>query len=53
MGYERRADGKIVKVNRRTRLKKPKGRRAELLVLPAAASHSEAPAPTGSASARG
>lgn len=34
MGYEKRTDGTIVKVNRRTRLKKPKGRRAKLLVPP-------------------
>jgi hypothetical protein len=32
MGYEKRADGTIVKVSRRTRLKRPKGKRAELLV---------------------
>lgn len=34
MGYVKRADGTIGKVNYRTRLKKPRGRRAHLLTPP-------------------
>lgn len=31
MGYKKQQDGTIVKVNYRTRLKRPRGRRAHLL----------------------
>lgn len=34
MGYKKQQDGTIVKVNYRTRLKKPRGRRAHLLAQP-------------------
>jgi hypothetical protein len=33
MGYELQKDGTIIKVNRRTRMKKPKKKRAHLLVV--------------------